>query len=69
MFRNSCRPIVVLAIIALGAWIAPRVSAQSNATPALTGTWVLNTDLSDRPGQGGQGPEAGGGRRGALRTG
>jgi hypothetical protein len=64
MFRNNCRPIVVLAIVAVAAWIAPRVSAQSNVTPDLTGTWVLNTDLSDRPGQGAQGTEGGGGRRG-----
>jgi hypothetical protein len=66
MFRNSCRTIVVVATVAMAAWAAPRVSAQSNGTPDLTGTWVLNQDLSDRPGQGGQGSgrDGGGGHRG-----
>ena len=65
MFRTSCKSIVALAILAMAVWTAPRVRAQSSVTPDLTGTWVLNTDLSDRPGQGGQGDGTdGGGHRG-----
>ena len=65
MFRTSGKTIVALAILAMAAWSAPRVSAQSRVMPDLTGTWVLNTDLSDRPGQGGQSAgHDGGGRRG-----
>ena len=65
MFRTSWKSIVALAILALAVWTAPRVRAQGSVTPDLTGTWVLNTDLSDRPGQGGQsGGTDGGGRRG-----
>lgn len=64
MFRNHYRAIAAVAIVLAG-WMAARVSAQSTATPDLTGTWVFNADLSDRPGQGGQGerPDGGGGGR------
>ena len=64
MFRNNCRVIAVAAIVIAG-WTAARLSAQSPGTPDLTGTWVFNADLSDRPGQGAQSgrPDGGGGGR------
>jgi hypothetical protein len=64
MFRNNHRVIAVAAIVIAG-WTAARLSAQSTGTPDLTGTWVFNADLSDRPGQGAQSgrPDGGGGGR------
>jgi hypothetical protein len=65
MFRTSCNSIVALVVLAMAVSTASRVSAQGSITPDLTGTWVLNTELSDRPGQGGQsGGHDGGSRRG-----
>ena len=49
------------------AWLAASHAAaapQAKVTPDLTGTWVLNRDLSDRPGQGGGGDGGSSGRRG-----
>ena len=62
MFRNCCRTLMVFGLVGL---LTPSSSAQAQATPDLTGTWVLNAGLSDRPGQGGgeQGGPGGGGRR------
>jgi hypothetical protein len=67
MFRNYCRTIVVLAAIGIAGRTAVDLAAQSRSTADLTGTWVLNAGLSDRPGQsaGDQGGRPdGGGRRG-----
>ena len=67
MFRNYCRTIVVLAAIGIATFTGVDLAAQSRPAADLTGTWVLNAGLSDRPGQGagdqGERPE-GGGRRG-----
>ena len=64
MFRNKCNVIAAAAIV-LSGWMAARPSAQSAGTPDLTGTWVFNAELSDRPGQGSQSgsPDGGGGGR------
>ena len=47
---------LVAAVAAATIWIAavPRVGS-AQATPDLTGTWVVNPELSDRPGQSGGG--------------
>ena len=62
MFQINCRVIAGAAIVSAG-WTAAKLSAQSPATPDLTGTWVFNAELSDRPGQGAQSgrPDGGGG--------
>jgi hypothetical protein len=62
MFQINYRVIAGAAIVIAG-WTAAKLSAQSPATPDLTGTWVFNAELSDRPGQGAQGgrPDGGGG--------
>jgi len=65
-FRADCRTIatLVLAVVVVSA-SAAEIAAQAKAAPDLTGTWVLNTDLSGKPGQGaGGGDRDGGGRRG-----
>ena len=64
MFRNNCN-LIAAAVIVLSGWMAARPSAQSAGTPDLTGTWVFNAELSDRPGQGSQSgsPDGGGGGR------
>ena len=66
MIRTCCRPMVAVALAAVVAWTAAAaIAAQAGGAPDLTGTWVLNTDLSDRPGQGAGGSDRdGGGRRG-----
>ena len=51
MFRNYCRTIVVLAAIGIPARTDVDLAAQSRSAADLTGTWVLNAGLSDRPGQ------------------
>jgi hypothetical protein len=66
MCPNNYRLIAVAAIV-IGGCTAATLSAQSAGTPDLTGTWVFNAELSDRPGQAAQGgrPDGGaGGRRG-----
>jgi hypothetical protein len=66
MFHINYRVIAGAAIVVAGC-LAARLSAQSPATPDLTGTWVFNAELSDRPGQGGQSGRSdggGGGHRG-----
>jgi len=50
--------VLVLAISRVGA------VPQNAATPDLTGTWVLNHDLTDKPDQSGDHSGDGGGRRG-----
>ena len=48
------------------AWLAANHAAaapQTKVTPDLTGTWVLNRDLTDRPGQGGGDGSGGGSSR------
>ena len=69
MFHRYCRALVVVGLIAATGWPASHLAAQVGSTPDLTGTWVLNAGLSDRPGQRGGGdegdrPDGGGGRRG-----
>jgi hypothetical protein len=67
MFRNYCRTIVVLAAVGIAAPTGVDLAAQSRSAADLTGTWVLNAGLSDRPGQGAGdqgGRPDGGGRRG-----
>jgi hypothetical protein len=62
--RKSIGACVALAVLVLA---GGRVAAagQNNAAPDLTGTWVLSHELSDKPGQGGEGgDDRGGGRRG-----
>jgi len=65
MFQINHRVIAGAAIVIAG-WTAAKLSAQSPATPDLTGTWAFNAELSDRPGQGAQSgrPDGGGGHRG-----
>jgi hypothetical protein len=62
MFQVNYRVIAGAAIVIAG-WTAAKLSAQSPATPDLTGTWVFNAELSDRPGQAAQSgrPDGGGG--------
>jgi hypothetical protein len=63
MFRKYCSALLVFGLAGL---LAPSSTAQNQTTPDLTGTWVLNAGLSDRPGQGsgGQDGSGEGGRRG-----
>jgi hypothetical protein len=59
-------PLVVLAAIVATAIDTRALSPPAKTKPDLTGTWVLNHDLSDRPGQGatpGSGSGDSGGRR------
>ena len=58
--------IVALAISGIAAWNGTGLAAQNRSAADLTGTWVLNADLSDRPGQrrGEQTGRPEGGRRG-----
>ena len=62
MFQINYK-VIAGAVIVIAGCTAARLSAQSSATPDLTGTWVFNAELSDRPGQGGQSgrPDGGGG--------
>ena len=67
MLRTCFRPITIAAVAGLLAGPAViRIASQSVAAPDLTGTWVLNPALSDKPGQGGgpAGDPGGGGHRG-----
>ena len=50
----------MLLAVTIGCLTPNRAAAGPQNNPDLTGTWVLNRDLSDKPGQGGGG---GGGRR------
>ena len=62
ILRKAC----VMSTWLMAAWLAAShavAAPQTKVTPDLTGTWVLNRDLSDRPGQGG-GDGGSGGRRG-----
>ena len=61
--RRTCAVLTGLTIACLA---MDRAAAAAQNNPDLTGTWVLNRDLSDKPGQGGDrdGGGGGGGRRG-----
>lgn len=50
MFRNCCGALVAFGLVGI---LASSATAQNQTMPDLTGTWVLNARLSDRPGQGG----------------
>ena len=59
--RRTCAMLTGLMVACLA---MNRAAAAPQNNPDLTGTWVLNRDLSDRPGQGSGGGGGGGGRRG-----